>query len=357
MRTYRNLLITFLSAFLILLLIFYFGEIPNRKNNGFKRNYFPHAWSAAHEIKFRDTLYEIAGVTPWNIYVSMTTEGEVLEISRHLPNKVKRIRIPFFRKFYDSLRFSSLSIRIDSPRIYLFAENKPAIIKTTFDSSQFEVRILPPGPYTRETMADTGCFILRKLESPITDQIFVRYSFADGLLKKESNISPVYGDGGIVTDGQLHFDAATKRLYYVYYYRNLLLSFDTSFKSVHTFTSIDTAHSFTMRTGIVTSDGLTAYTNTTPVNMINKVNFVADGLLFNMSGLRADNDPGKFFSSHSIIDIVDLRNGRYLGSIYLPLVNGSQLSKFIISDNKLIGLYPNSIMIYHLHLSFDRQYQ
>jgi len=350
MKKYIYLLITFLLAFFTILLIFYFGDIPNRHDNGFKRVYLSHAWSAAHEIKLRDTLYEIVGATPWNIYVAFATEGEVLEVGRDLPNKIKRINIPFFRKFYDSLQFSSLSIRIDSPHMYLFAENKPAIIKTALDASIFDVRILPPGPFTREVIADTDCFILRKMDPAITDQLFVRYSFGAGQLKKENNISTIYGDGGILTDGQLHFDEATKKLYYIYYYRNLLLSFDTSLNAVHTFSSIDTTRSFKMRTGIVNNDGAMAYTNIGPANMINKVNAVEGGLLFNMSSLRADNDSQQFFSEHSILDITDLRNGKYLGSIYLPAVNGSKLSRFIISDNQLIGLYPNRIMIYELHL-------
>ena len=350
MKSYLYLLLTFLSAFLVLLLVFHFGDIPNRQDNGFKRVYLSHAWSAAQEIKVQDTLYEIAGVTPWNIYTVIATEGEILETGRGLPHKIRRIPIPFFRKFYDSLQFGSLSVRVDSPYIYLFAENKPAVIKTRFDASVFEVRILPPGSITREVMTDVNSFIFRKLEPAIRDQVFVRYDFLTGQLKRETYISPVYGDGGIVTDGQLHFDAATNRLYYVYYYRNLLLSFDTSLNSVHTFSLIDTTRSFTMRTGLVTNAGLAAYTNITPDHIINKVNFVEGGRLYNMSGLKADNDPSAFFSDNSILDITDLRNGSYLGSIYFPAVNGNKLSRFVISDNRLIALYTNSIMIYDLHL-------
>ena len=348
MKSYIYLLATILSALIILLLIFHFGDIPNRHNNGFSRKYLLPAYSAAHEIKLRDTLYEIVGCTPWNIYVSVATEGEVLEISRDLPNKVRRINIPFFEKFYDSLQFSSLSIKIDSPHIYLFAEDKPAIIKTAFDSSTFDIRILPRGGFTREAMADSGCFILRKMEPAIADKLFVRYSFATGQLKKEDNISQIYGDGGILTDGQLYFDATTKFLYYVYYYRNLLLSFDTSLHLINKFFSIDTARSFSIKTGKVINEGITAFTNITPGNMINKVSFVGGGRLFNMSTLRADNDSEKFFAANSILDIIDLRNGRYLGSIYLPVVNGEKLSRFIISDHRLIALYVHSIMIYEL---------
>jgi hypothetical protein len=69
-----------------------------------------------------------------------------------------------------------------------------------------------------------------------------------------------------------------------------------------------------------------------------------------MSGLKADNDTDKFFSDNSILDIIDLRDGKYLGSIYLPATGGNKLSRFIISGNQLIGLYPNSIMIYDLDL-------
>jgi hypothetical protein len=191
------------------------------------------------------------------------------------------------------------------------------------------------------------------MDPAITDQLFFRYSFTTGQLKKENNISITYGDGGILTDGQLHFDVTTKKLYYIYFYRNLILSFDTSLNTVHTFSSIDTTRSFKMRTGIVNNDGAVAYTNISPANMINKVNAVKDGLLFNMSCLRADNDSQQFFSDHSILDITDLRNGHYLGSLHLPTIDGRKLSRFIISDNQLIALYAHSIRIYDLHLEND----
>jgi len=342
---------TFLLACITVMLIFHYGDIPNRQANGFKRNYLRHAWSGAHEIRLTDTLFDLVGYTSGNIYVSLAKEGELLQISRRLPNTIKRIKIPFFEKFYDSLRFSSLAIKVDSPYIYLFAENKPAIVKTSFDSSLFDVRILPAGGFTREAMTGPDRIVLRKIDPAIHDQQFVRYSFSTGDLKKESDISTVNGDGGIITDGQLHFDAVTARLYYIYYYRNLLLSFDTTLRLVNNYHSIDTARSFTIKTGLVANNGATGFTNITPSHMINKENCVAGGLLFNMSGLKADNDPDTLFSNNSILDIIDLRTGNYLGSMHLPVVDGQKLSRFIVSDHRLIGLYTNSIVTYDLDTS------
>jgi len=357
MKSYLYLLMLSLLAFFIIWMVFHFGEIPNKRDNGFKRHYFLKSYSQTHVMDFKDTLHEIIGSTRSTIYITTATSGEVLEIGENVSNKIKRIKIPFFSRFHDSLQLSSVAIKIDSPDIYLFAENKPAIIKTTFDSTLFEIRILPPGPFSREVMAGDDCFILRKFEARVTDQIFVRYNFSTGRLKKEENISEIYGDGGIKSDGQLHFDVETRKLYYIYYYKNLLLSFDTALNSVNKFFSIDTISSFKIRTGIVKNNGTAAYTNITPANIINKVNCVKNGLLFNMSALRADNESDKFFSDNSILDIIDLRNGVYLGSISLPTFNGSKLSKFIISNNRLIGLYTNSMVIYDLNLDVIRKAQ
>ncbi|HMI60373.1 MAG TPA: hypothetical protein VK518_05675 [Puia sp.] len=357
MRSFLYLMILSLLAASVILAIFHYGDLPNRRKNGFKRSYFQGAYSGWQERKLRDTLYDIVGVTPWTIYISTATEGEVLEVGKDLKGKIKRIRIPFFARWYDSLQFSSLSIRIDSPHIYLFAENKPAIVKTNFDSTSFEFRILPPGAFSREVMAGPDCFILRKLEHRLTDQLFVRYNFSTGLLKKEVNISETYGDGGIISDGQLHFDDSTKKLYYIYYYKNLVLSFDTSLASANKFASIDTTTSFKMKTGLVENSGTRAFTNITPANIINRLNYVQNGLLFNMSALKADNETDQFFSDHSVIDIIDLKNGKYLRSMSLPLSNGARLSQFVISGNKLVGLYPNSIIIYDLSLELGRQGQ
>ncbi len=354
MKSYLYLLLTLLSAGVILLLVFHFGDIPNRYKNGFKRKYFPGACVAVRKIDRKDTLHEIIGTTPWNIYITTATEGEVLQLSRGPDNTVRRLKIPFFTRFYDSLGLSNLSIKIDSPYIYLFAENKPAIIKTSFDSGSFEVRVLPPGPFTREAMAGADCFILRKFDPRITDQVFVRYTFSTGSLKKEDGISQVYGDGGIITDGQLHFDPETKKLYYIYFYKNLLLAFDTALTITNRFFSIDTVGSFKIRTAMVRNEGTAAFTNVTPAHVINKANDVRQGLLFNMSALKADNESDKFFSDNSILDVVDLKTGVYRGSIYLPVLNGSKLSRFIASDSSVIGLYTNSVVFYDLRPGLHR---
>jgi hypothetical protein len=357
MKSYLYISGIVLLAFFIILAIFELGDIPNRHNNGFKRNYFQAAYSGTRELRLQDTLAGIIGSTGTTIFVSTATEGEILAVGKGLNGTVKRIKIPFFSRYYDSLQFGSLSVEVDSPRIYLFAENKPAIVKTRFDSALFEIRILPPGAFSREAMVDTDCFILRKFESKLTDQIFVRYSFETGQLKKENGISQTYGDGGIITDGQLHVDYDTKGVYFMYYYRNLLLAFDTSLRSVRKFSSRDTVRSFQMRTGLVRNGPTTAYTNITPANIINRANYVKDGLLYNMSTLKADNESDTFFSDHSVIDVIDLKNGRYLGSINFPTFDGGKISEFIISDNRLIALYTNSIVIYGLDLAIDRRDQ
>jgi len=357
MKSYLYVLVISLLAACVILAVFYYGDLPNTHNNGFKRSYFQKAWSNSKEMKVPETLYGIVGMTPWNVYISTATEGEILEIGKDLLGKPKKISIPGFARWYDSLQLSSLSIWVDSPRIYLFAENKPAIVKTNFDSSSFEIRILPPGGFSREAIAGPDCFILRKFDPRVTDQIFVRYNFSTGRLKKEANISETYGDGGIISDGQLHFDRVTQKLCYIYYYKNLILSFDTSLGSVNKFASIDTTTTFKMKTGLVRNGGTTAFTNITPANIINKLNYVQNGLLFNMSTLKADNESDKLFAGNSVIDVIDLKSGSYLGSMRFPVYNGSTLSQFVISGEKLIGLYPHRIISYDLNLELDRQHQ
>jgi hypothetical protein len=206
-------------------------------------------------------------------------------------------------------------------------------------------------------MVDSDCFILRKYESKLTDQIFVRYNFTTGQLKKENGISQIYGDGGMITDGRLHVDDDKMSVYYMYYYRNLLLAFDTSLRSVRKFSSRDTVRSFQMKTGLVGNGPSAAYTNITPANIINKANDVQGGLLYNMSTLKADNESAAFFSDHSVIDVIDLKNGRYLGSIDIPTFDGRKIAQFIISDNELIALYTNSIVIYGLDLAIEHRDQ
>jgi len=357
MKSYQYLLIIALSAVIIILIVFHFGDIPNKDKNGFNRRYFQNAIAEVQEMDLQATLQQIVGITRWNLYVTTAIPGEILQVNRNEKIDVKKIKVPFFDRFYDSLQLGSLAIKIDSPHMYLFAENKPAIVKTDLDSTLFEIRILPPGPFTREAMVSTDRFILRKIEPRLTDQIFVRYDLTTGAMKKENDISETYGDGGVISDGQLHFDTGTGKSYYIYYYKNSILSFDTSLHAGATFSSIDTTRSFKIRSAIVNKGATAAYTNITPANLINKINSVQNGLLFNMSTLKADNETDNFFSGNSILDVIDLKDGRYLGSICFPTFKGSKLSGFVVSDNRLIALYSHSLVIYDLHLHLQRQDQ
>jgi len=350
MRVFFILLGILLTSFLILLGIYHFGELPNRHKNGFNRNYVSGPIPPISQTEVPDTTHEIIGSTASNWYVSLARQDEILEIGKTPGNKIRRIRLPFFERFYDSLQFSSLEVRIDSPHIYLFAENKPAIVSTDFDSTRFDVRILPPGPFTREVITGPGRFVLRKLDPRLSDQVFTRYDLGTGELKKEDSISPVYGDGGIITDGQLYFDAADSRLCYVYYYKNLFLSFDTALNTVRRFYSLDTTRSFKMQVGLVENNGTKAYTNISPTEVLNKTSDVCNGLLFNMSGLKADNESDAFFNGHSIIDVIRLHDGDYLGSICLPTISGNKLSRFMVAGDQMIVLYTHTLVIYPLDI-------
>jgi len=357
MKVFFTLLGILLVSLLILLCLYRFGEIPNRHNNGFSRNYLAPPLRPLGEITIPDTLHEMIGSTASNWYLSLARLDEILEIGKAPGHKIRRIRLPFFTRFYDSLQLSSLEVRIDSPHIYLFAENKPAIVSTDFDSSRFDIRILPHGAITREVVAGPGRFVLRKLDIPLADQVFYRYDWEAGSLRKEDSISPVFGDGGIITDGQLYFDAGDNRLYYVYYYKNLFLSFDTALRDVKRFYSLDTTRSFSIRVGRVENGGTTAYTNTSPSEVLNKTSDVYRGLLFNLSGLKGDNDSDSSFNGNSILDIIDLHRGRYLGSIALPTVNGNKLSRFGVSGDRLIAVYPHTVAIYPLDTGAIRSHQ
>ena len=63
MKSYLYVLGLSLLAVAVLGVVFYFGDIPNRKKNGFKRNYIAGAYSGTHTMDVQDTLTGIAGAT------------------------------------------------------------------------------------------------------------------------------------------------------------------------------------------------------------------------------------------------------------------------------------------------------
>lgn len=174
-------------------------------------------------------------------------------------------------------------------------------------------------------------------------------------LKLSLKTSPIHSpgilekqiDGLFCTDGMLHFNADLKQLVYVYYYRNEFICMDTSLHLRYRSKTIDGVERVQIRVAEIKSDQAMALASPPPI--VNKKSHSSGDWLFIHSAIKARNESMSAFNQHDVLDIYDLRNGRYAGSFYLPRINGEKLRDFKVYGNRLVAIHGRVLTTFDLH--------
>lgn len=161
-----------------------------------------------------------------------------------------------------------------------------------------------------------------------------------GLLEKQI-------DGLFCTDGMLHFNADLQQLIYVYYYRNEFICMDSSLHLRYRGKTIDGVERVQIRVAEIKSDQAIALAS--PPRIVNKKSHSSGDWLFIHSVIKARNESKSAFNQHDVLDIYNLRNGRYAGSFYLPRINGEKLRDFKVYGNMLVAIHGRFLTTFDLH--------
>jgi len=167
---------------------------------------------------------------------------------------------------------------------------------------------------------------------------------------QSDDITEQLNDGGLGTNGLLHYDPSTARIVYSYFHCNQFVIIDTNLNILYRGTTIDTNRAIKTRVAKVASPivGRYTYTYAGPPHYVSKTSCVSNGRLYIHSALEADNELHQRFTEESVIDVYDMANGAYRGSFYLPAYEGHRAKEFKISYDTLIALYDGRITTYKI---------
>lgn len=319
------------SAFSIAITAFFVltAHLPNKRPNGFKRFFlYTETISPNTSIETDADVRQIISLTEDHIYLSTSTPGEILVIDHQLKT-ARTITFPF----PDSLRNTIgnvFSTQLDSPHVYLFAGNMSAIVCSSI-RQEANIRVITvPGPAFLYAVAlSKNSFVLQQFQNGVKDKQFVKFNSASHTTHPEDSISLQSEDGGVSTDGQLHYDQAGNRLLYMHYYNNTILTFDTNLvlkTRFHTIDTISSRHSLEARAPLVSNQKSCLYNN----------------LLLVCSNLKADNEKHQKYRNNIPIDIYKIATGQYIGSVYIPVSQGKLVKSMRAYGNKLAALYHNN---------------
>lgn len=343
MRRIYYLLAMLVAAFLIIAILVYNAEFPNKYKNGFNRYYIQNTVTPLADIPTEGIIQDICGATSTHFFFS-TGDPEKIISTNHLLQEKKLISLHLNKSAMDFFT------AVDSPFVYVYAYNMPAIITADINTGNIKIKQLPAGAYSNAQALGNNEFVLRKLSTEIPDQLFVK-TMSDSIIT-EDHLSELHLDGGMCTDGLLHYDPGTHLFTYLHYYNNQYISFDSSLQYKSRGHTIDTFSHFRFELSDKIAATKHVFTSQGPDHMINAASCVYKGVLYVRSTLKADNDDVTVYRNNIIIDTYNLQTGQYTGSFYLPGNAREKINKMAIYNDILLVQCKDRIYAYYWYPSF-----
>ncbi|WP_297332252.1 MauE/DoxX family redox-associated membrane protein [Flavobacterium sp.] len=333
-----------IAATMTVISLYYFSEQETHRNNAFIRRY-PHdptsLWKG-FEIEYNS--YYIAGERDGKIYLGNTTApSHVLEVNTNTDQlSVAKIELPNASR----LRLTAPKVRIDGSNFYLVDAGKPAIFKGSLDDWQAYLYWEGTHPFQQlEPCRDTKFAFsviadsLNQHTVGVLDAETGSVKIAKGLLRGQS--------GEIFdTDGMLHYNPASDRILYLYYYRNEFSSCDLTLKNAVKGKTIDTISQAVIP--IARENSGRVRTIASPPLIINNYSCSSAGYLFVKSERLGRYEKGNMLDDASIIDVYDLKHQTYEFSFYLYNYKDEKIRSFRVYQNILVGLTEHHIVFYKL---------
>lgn len=341
-----NIIACLLFGVLTILFLYRMSEKANHRANGFIRLFPPHVVRLEKILDIRYNSYYIGGVSYHNIYLgNYTTPDRILRLDYSLLY-AKSIRLIFQDTF--RLKPGNAVLRLDSPSIYLMAGGTPLILSgklpTNLMSSIPVKRIF----FTGSVPLSPSSFVLRVFDSHLNKNMFAKVAIDSPNIRIVPDILDKYGKGIFDTDGMLCCEPNTKKILYIYYYRNEFLYLDSNLTLLYKKRTIDTVTQPQIKIATIVSEGKTTFS--APPMYVNRRACIYGNRIFINSALLANNEIAQTFLNSSVIDVYSSIDGLYRFSFYLPDYFSKKISDFYVYDKTLIAIHDHFILTYALNL-------
>ena len=205
-------------------------------------------------------------------------------------------------------------------------------------------------PFTKIVGISPASFIARGFDSAVKskDQVFIKENIISGERITNTAVLPLLHDAGLSTDGNLHYDPASGLLSYVAFYNNGLIALDTNLAVIYRTNTIDSFFFSHTQIGAIQTADEVKFTNAGPKKIVNADNSVHNGILYNRSLIRADNEDKNVFRENAVLDLYNTRKGIYIGSLYMPNSQDEPPISFRMTDKGMFVLYKSRLVQYSL---------
>jgi hypothetical protein len=249
-------------------------------------------------------------------------------------------------KVHDTVRLQRPILELDSPFFYIKDGALPGIFKGRIGEWKAE-QILEDCPYFSwaVAMADEQFAIQAtvSIEGDSLQKNILGLASEDGFTPNVDVLASKEPKDIFDSRGVLRYSRLLGRLVYTHFYRCTSLVLDSSLHLLYEFNTIDNIAQARTKS-IEVNEGV--YTMAAPMAVVNNNTQVSDNVLYVHSNVRGANEDERDFSSNSVIDVYDLRNGKYLYSFYIPFYKSEKTTTFKVLENRLLVKYGKNIILY-----------
>lgn len=339
-----------IAALVAIIIIAIMGNSSDtaEKKNGFTRHYSQ--VTLLNECKLNKSLTSIVGLTEGSLYLKAVDPRQIIVMDKDL--KIRDTinpNFPLTRVIADSY-----NLQVDSPFIYLFANNVATVLKYQDGLPSVNTIKLNTNIFSKSVLLSSHKIAIRVFDSSEIKQTFAIVNLGTGQIEARNPIFEGQNDGGLSTDGFLKYDSSTKSIVYLQLYRNRFFRLDTSLQLVYEGRTIDTTSSNVISVQKFSiNDTMGSIMPSNPLKAINTTCFVNAGLLYIISTLKADNEDVDTFLENVPVDVYRVLDGRYLGSFYLPKYKDNKATQIVARNSVIFALYSGAIRTFEIGHAFQ----
>jgi len=323
-------------------------KTPYEDSGNFNRTFIAQDLKLINVIDKPRFVIEMFGGTQDSVYFQCTSADSIVTADVQLKNlTLQYIPVPTNDRI-NSVFYPFL----DANGYTVLAGRRPGVLKAGYDG-QITSDSFPGSTFTRATRIapDTYVFRIFEKQENAVNQVFIIGNLRTRQIVREQNVSEKSNDAGISTDGRLLYDKKTNRIIYAPYGRTTFWCMDTTLRLVNSMKAVSySPDAYEGKAGDISNkdDKVHTFTNTAPRALAHPYATVQDGVLYALSGIRANNQSTAEFNRQATIDKYDIASGKYLGSFTIPAQKDQKVRKFRIVGKHLVAMYGNYIATYSL---------
>jgi hypothetical protein len=338
-----------LSACLVLsvgaiFLLNWISQRANSRPNAFIRSFPPHLAIPERIVDLHYNSWYVAGATASKIYLGNAIAPSRLLVADTAFRDTARISLKFLRT--PELITGYSMVTVDSPFIFLMEGRLPLMMRGNLSDLTID-RERAGTPFSLCVPISSRSSIVRIWDARQQQNLLAKIFLDTTAVVRGEHILEKQQDGIFSTDGMLSYDDSSKRVVYVYFYRNQINCLDTSLNLLYRSRTIDTISYAQLVLGRLNAQG--DITLAKPPVFVNRQICAANGLLFVRSALKANNEETSVFKGNSVVDVYWLRDGHYRFSFYLSDFLGNKIRSFRVVGHRLLAIYDRYLYIYHLN--------